>query len=223
MTEWLKVHAWKACVGETLPRVRIPLSPPASLRSATGERELQALRGSRRSGHESLSLRQPKSAEFLMFLRTLRERVSLRHSPVPLPDAKDLRPNACYRAGERRIRVTQARHPSRVSDAAYESEQGRSASRNCWRPTSAETPRLLWVGSLRSGNAGCFGVIPRLLPRSSCSTLLFAPLLPRHGRGRPRRPAALIGPCDWREPSLEINRIIRDRIPASRRRPGPVH
>ena len=28
MTEWLKVHAWKACVGETLPRVRIPLSPP---------------------------------------------------------------------------------------------------------------------------------------------------------------------------------------------------
>ena len=28
VTEWLKVHAWKACVGETLPRVRIPLSPP---------------------------------------------------------------------------------------------------------------------------------------------------------------------------------------------------
>jgi hypothetical protein len=28
MSEWLKEHAWKACVGETLPRVRIPLSPP---------------------------------------------------------------------------------------------------------------------------------------------------------------------------------------------------
>lgn len=28
MTEWLKVHAWKACVRETVPRVRIPLSPP---------------------------------------------------------------------------------------------------------------------------------------------------------------------------------------------------
>ena len=28
MTEWLKVHAWKVCVGETLPRVRIPPSPP---------------------------------------------------------------------------------------------------------------------------------------------------------------------------------------------------
>src|SRR6218665_1854741 len=26
MSEWLKEHAWKACVGETLPRVRIPLS-----------------------------------------------------------------------------------------------------------------------------------------------------------------------------------------------------
>jgi hypothetical protein len=29
MSEWLKEHAWKACVGETLPWVRIPLSPPA--------------------------------------------------------------------------------------------------------------------------------------------------------------------------------------------------
>ena len=29
MTEWLKVHAWKACVRETVPRVRIPLSPPS--------------------------------------------------------------------------------------------------------------------------------------------------------------------------------------------------
>src|SRR5262245_58828122 len=28
MSEWLKEHAWKACVGETLPCVRIPLSPP---------------------------------------------------------------------------------------------------------------------------------------------------------------------------------------------------
>ena len=31
MSEWLKEHAWKACVGETLPRVRIPLSPPIYL------------------------------------------------------------------------------------------------------------------------------------------------------------------------------------------------
>jgi hypothetical protein len=28
MAEWFKAHAWKACVGETLPWVRIPLSPP---------------------------------------------------------------------------------------------------------------------------------------------------------------------------------------------------
>src|SRR5437879_2416549 len=32
MSEWLKEHAWKACVGETLPRVRIPLSPPITFR-----------------------------------------------------------------------------------------------------------------------------------------------------------------------------------------------
>jgi hypothetical protein len=31
MSEWLKEHAWKACVGETLPGVRIPLSPPFKL------------------------------------------------------------------------------------------------------------------------------------------------------------------------------------------------
>ena len=34
MSEWLKEHAWKACVGETLPWVRIPLSPPAFARMA---------------------------------------------------------------------------------------------------------------------------------------------------------------------------------------------
>src|ERR1700677_3844897 len=31
MAEWLKAHAWKACVRETVPWVRIPLSPPARL------------------------------------------------------------------------------------------------------------------------------------------------------------------------------------------------
>ena len=30
MAEWLKAHAWKACIGETLSRVRIPVSPPES-------------------------------------------------------------------------------------------------------------------------------------------------------------------------------------------------
>ncbi len=28
MAEWLKAHAWKACMGETPSRVRIPVSPP---------------------------------------------------------------------------------------------------------------------------------------------------------------------------------------------------
>ena len=32
MSEWLKEHAWKACVGQTLPWVRIPLSPPTPSR-----------------------------------------------------------------------------------------------------------------------------------------------------------------------------------------------
>ena len=33
MAEWLKAHAWKACVRETVPWVRIPLSPPVSKKS----------------------------------------------------------------------------------------------------------------------------------------------------------------------------------------------
>src|SRR5215469_4993843 len=28
MAEWLKAHAWKACIRETVSRVRIPVSPP---------------------------------------------------------------------------------------------------------------------------------------------------------------------------------------------------
>jgi hypothetical protein len=34
VAEWLKAHAWKVCLRETVTRVRIPLSPPPSL-SAT--------------------------------------------------------------------------------------------------------------------------------------------------------------------------------------------
>jgi hypothetical protein len=33
MAEWLKAHAWKACIRETVSRVRIPLSPPVLLHS----------------------------------------------------------------------------------------------------------------------------------------------------------------------------------------------
>src|SRR6185437_1450187 len=29
MAEWLKAHAWKACIRETVSWVRIPLSPPS--------------------------------------------------------------------------------------------------------------------------------------------------------------------------------------------------
>ena len=30
VAEWLKAHAWKACVGKNLPRVRIPPPPPVT-------------------------------------------------------------------------------------------------------------------------------------------------------------------------------------------------
>ncbi len=34
MSEWFKEHAWKACVRLRVPWVRIPPSPPTSLRFA---------------------------------------------------------------------------------------------------------------------------------------------------------------------------------------------
>ncbi len=33
VSEWLKVHAWKACVGASLPGVRISPSPPFHVRN----------------------------------------------------------------------------------------------------------------------------------------------------------------------------------------------
>src|SRR4051812_29906073 len=40
MAEWLKAHAWKACVRETVPWVRIPLSPPATSKMPGNKRYL---------------------------------------------------------------------------------------------------------------------------------------------------------------------------------------
>src|SRR5205809_4330956 len=61
MSEWLKEHAWKACVGETLPRVRIPLSPPNSaFAPCNGRRRsspYQRTQLTLTSGTESLVLR----------------------------------------------------------------------------------------------------------------------------------------------------------------------
>ena len=35
VAEWSIAHAWKACLGESLTRVRIPLSPPGLHRSSS--------------------------------------------------------------------------------------------------------------------------------------------------------------------------------------------
>ncbi len=44
MAEWLKAHAWKACVRETVPWVRIPLSPPSTPKQRNGHAESQRWR-----------------------------------------------------------------------------------------------------------------------------------------------------------------------------------
>src|SRR3954451_24433069 len=34
VAEWLKAHAWNACIPETVSRVRIPLPPPAPVQAS---------------------------------------------------------------------------------------------------------------------------------------------------------------------------------------------
>src|SRR6187401_1382038 len=50
MSEWLKEHAWKACVRETVPRVRIPFSPPTFTGSIPGTWVTVPLSFTRREG-----------------------------------------------------------------------------------------------------------------------------------------------------------------------------
>ena len=54
MSEWLKEHAWKACVRVTVPRVRIPLSPVAPRRGGQYNcfifKKLRLSRPARRGG-----------------------------------------------------------------------------------------------------------------------------------------------------------------------------
>ena len=51
MSEWLKEHAWKACVWVTAPRVQIPLSPPPQPRAGRAECERRAPGGSPAAYH----------------------------------------------------------------------------------------------------------------------------------------------------------------------------
>ncbi len=51
VAEWLKAHAWKVCIRETVSRVRIPLSPPAN---SIGSQQLY-----RRLGSASMSYDYP--------------------------------------------------------------------------------------------------------------------------------------------------------------------
>ena len=62
MSEWLKEHAWKACVREIVPRVRIPPSPPTY---ALALLELR-LASQNPSGDEALAQSPPPSASLLL-------------------------------------------------------------------------------------------------------------------------------------------------------------
>src|ERR1700693_4250363 len=68
MAEWLKAHAWKACVRETVPWVRIPLSPPAWLKPCILCPNLLAIKPSSSSDF-SFELRTSNRQSLLILLR----------------------------------------------------------------------------------------------------------------------------------------------------------
>ena len=127
MSEWLKEHAWKACVGVILlPWVRIPLSPPllASARS-DGESGIQALRGSRRFGLESPGIASPSGSPGIAFRS----------------DGHAERGNAgASRLAPLRARIPWNRLPLRR--ARREGERRRSAARAASGSNPLESPRL---------------------------------------------------------------------------------
>src|ERR1700747_2814379 len=75
MAEWLKAHAWKACLLERVTWVRIPLSPPYSRTAAANQCKSRCLRDGR-AKH---------------FLRPVRPKVLHRWGSAPLLRAIDPR------------------------------------------------------------------------------------------------------------------------------------
>ena len=113
MSEWLKEHAWKACVGETLPWVRIPLSPPTSLRwrrePVPGFARLASLIA---TPHESDSLREMKTSTAVAI-------VTGPKSAAGLPDCT--RPGGSKRLATKPV----TSHAARGDDDCVPSEAGR--------------------------------------------------------------------------------------------------
>ncbi len=57
VAEWLKAHAWKVCLRETVTRVRIPLSPPVSSKS------LKSLRGHQRPRERARLIKRGRASQ----------------------------------------------------------------------------------------------------------------------------------------------------------------
>ena len=60
MSEWLKEHAWKACVFERVPRVRIPLSPPLNPNNQAGYGFLFSRPGYSSAGSYAIGTHEPR-------------------------------------------------------------------------------------------------------------------------------------------------------------------
>ena len=96
MPEWSNGHAWKACVRETVPRVRIPVSPPVSCNPLLCEGLFYCERVNRHqigiTARESVGA---KGSEFPRLLRccpstfrgVLVDFRRLSHFTIPLPDS----------------------------------------------------------------------------------------------------------------------------------------
>jgi hypothetical protein len=144
MAERLKAHAWKACVGETLPWVRIPLSPPHSPPSECGWSEWESGCG------PSPSARPLPLESAHVLCRLPRKQYSCPQARFPTPGQRSRRS---------RRRLTRRVHLERV--------RWTSARRLLSSATSAPPllPSLLRPRFLRP-----FGRIPSCLPGPSETT-----------------------------------------------------
>src|SRR6266849_9781271 len=152
MAEWLKAHAWKACLGETLTWVRIPLSPPHLLYSL---RHLD-IRGPCVHGRSSDAFSRPSASSQRCEIRSSERRASASGStsscqscsrPRRRPRARPAPASTC-RCFVTAWRVTPTPSLSREIESGP-SRPRRATKRNrLWSPRAANTGAVFSIAAV---------------------------------------------------------------------------
>ncbi len=152
VSEWFKEHAWKACVRETVPRVRIPPSPPSNFYKSL---EIKNILGVRKN----IIILNTRSD-------TERSAIHLPEAPTwPAPHCLPLRRPVCIEIQTRRSSARRQDRPAQVS-------------RSLQNPSGSAGPRSLRGRNDRSEKVGNRGQIFSIL---RCIVVLFAEKSRKYG------------------------------------------